>query len=280
METVYAIYYYYIFIDNDKDDYLAFIFSLKNPHNVPPTKFMNKTGSKHVIACEPDYGPVFGNVEKDGSDIFIGNNCNEMKSCSTRNNGTNGYECHPEYKSSLFVNTAEPNNTNFFAVLEYEVYSIDYENKEYIYNTCKYPDIIWNYIETKEISEELIENVDNDTDLFNDLNIVKCNNIAIRLKISKYCLKNPSQFLPNTQIIDQQYDSYLIKWIGNKQTELLYRASEHNYTFESFHKSCDDYDHLLVIIKNNGGWIFGGYTSMSWKVNNPNDKGCILYIFF
>ena len=164
-------------------------------------------------------------------------------------------------------------------VLDYEVYSTDYKSKEYIYNTCKYPDIIWNYIETKEISEKILKNVDNDTDLFNDLNIVKCNNKEIRLKISKCCLKNPSQILPNTQIVDQQYDSYLRKWIGNKQTELLYRASEYNYTFESFHECCDDYDHLLVIIKSTEGWIFGGYTSMSWKVNNSNGKGCILLYF-
>ena len=39
------------------------------------------------------------------------------------NNGTNGYECHPEYKSSLFVNTAGPDEENRFRVLDYEVYT-------------------------------------------------------------------------------------------------------------------------------------------------------------
>ena len=176
---------------------------------------MNKKESKYAIECNPNYGPIFRSGDKLGSDICIGNNCDIKNQCFTNNDGKHGYECHSEYQSSLLVNTAEPNNTNFFAVLDYEVYKIDYENKEYIYYYCKYPDIIWNYIETKEISEELIENVDNDTELFNDLNIVKCNNKEIRLKISKCCLKNPSQFLPNTQIVDQQYDSYLRKWIGN-----------------------------------------------------------------
>ncbi len=39
------------------------------------------------------------------------------------NDGTHGYECHPEYKSSLFVNTAGPDEENYFSVLDYEVYT-------------------------------------------------------------------------------------------------------------------------------------------------------------
>ena len=240
---------------------------------------MKRKESTFVVGCLPERGPVFLDGNKKGSDILIGDKCNTKNSCWTSNNGNKGYKCHPKYKSSLFVNTNEPDKENMFSVLDYEVYCIDYENIDYVYANCNYPDIVMEYIDTKDISEmSLTKSVDEDR-LRSDLNSIHCAEIAIRLKISKCCLKNPSQFLPNTQIVDQQYDSYLRKWIGNKQTELLYRASEYNYTFESFHECCDDYDHLLVIIKSTEGWIFGGYTSMSWKVNNSNGKGCILLYF-
>ena len=53
----------------------------------------------------------------------------------------------------------------------------------------------------------------------------------------------------------------IIRW------ELIYRASEHEYTAESFHKYCDDQGPTLVIIKSSDGWIFGGFTTQSWSGN-------------
>ena len=68
------------------------------------------------------FGPVFG----EGFDIFIKDNCNKENSCYIGNDGTHGYKCHPQYKSSLFVNTNEPDNKNAFTVLDYEVYTHNY----------------------------------------------------------------------------------------------------------------------------------------------------------
>ena len=45
----------------------------------------------------------------------------------------------------------------------------------------------------------------------------------------------------------------------------IYRASEHNYTGKSFHECCDNKGPTLIVIKSSGGWIFGGYTTQSWK---------------
>ncbi len=109
-----------IIIGEEKDDDKAFIFTFKNPHGVEPTKFMKKEGSDKAIRCDPDHGPVFcGN---DNNNIRINNMCNKSIN-EINNNGTNGYECHPEYKSSLFVNTAGPDEENRFRVLDYEVYT-------------------------------------------------------------------------------------------------------------------------------------------------------------
>ena len=47
----------------------------------------------------------------------------EDDDCFIYNDGTHAYECHPEYKFSLFVNTARPNEKKQFSVLDYEVYT-------------------------------------------------------------------------------------------------------------------------------------------------------------
>ena len=82
---------------------------------------MNKEDSQYAIECNPKYGPIFGNEKKYCSDLLIGNNCNEENSCHI--DGRHAYEYHPHYKNSLFVGTDEPDETNFFTVLDYEVYT-------------------------------------------------------------------------------------------------------------------------------------------------------------
>ena len=174
------------------------------------------------------------------------------------------------------MNTAEPDVKNSFTVLDYEVYCID-NYKDYIYDICKHPDIIWNYIETKDIPEESLKQFDDDIDLLNDLDAILCNDSDIRLKISQLCLKNPSELLPDTQIVNQQYDAILREWIGDCKWRLLYRSSEHDYTSKSFHEYCNGKGPTLIVIKSDEGWIFGGYTTQSWEVAHPDEFGSIYY---
>ena len=99
-----------------------------------------------------------------------------------------------------------------------------------------------------------------------DLDAIHYEDSNIRVKISRYYFKNPSEFLPDTQIVNKQYDSKLREWTGDYKWKLLYRASEHNYTGKSFHECCDDVKGpTLIVIKSSGGWIFGGYTTQSWS---------------
>ena len=61
------------------------------------------------------------------------------------------------------------------------------------------------------------------------------------------------------------YDDKMREWLGSDyDMKLLYRASEHGYTAKFFHNYCDDVKgQTLIIIKSDGGWIFGGYTTQS-----------------
>lgn len=38
----------------------SFIFTLTNPHNIPPTKYHRNPQSQSAIYCDPAYGPTFG----------------------------------------------------------------------------------------------------------------------------------------------------------------------------------------------------------------------------
>ncbi len=221
---------------------------------------MKRKEDNFAIACHPGDGPRFGN-----RDICIDHNCTEENSCCINNNGTNGYNCHPQYKSSLFVNTAKANEKNYFSVLDYEIFALDYQNRDNIIKLCKYPDIIWRYIETKDISEESLKHFNDDVELLNDLDAIHCEDNNIRVKISNYYFKNPSLFLPNTKLVNKQYDGKLREWLGDYKWKLIYRASEHEYSAESFHQYCDNKGPTLIIIKSSEGWIFGGYTTQSWR---------------
>ena len=233
---------------------------MKNPHGVEPTRYMKRKESEHAIEHDRWSGPIFGY-----DDIHIGEICNEKDSCSINNDDTFGYECHPEYKKSLFVNTAGVDEENRFSVLDYEVFGIDYESQENINKLCKHPDIIWEYIKTKDILEESLTQFDDEQELLSDLDAIHCEDSNIRVKISRYYFKNPSELLSDTQIVNQRYDDNLREWAGDHKWKLLYRASKHEYTGSSFHLYCDDKGPTLIVIKSSEGWIFGGYTTQSWN---------------
>ncbi len=234
-----------------KSDPKSFIFTLKGCNGIPPVQYMDQEHF-NTIYCNNEYGPTFATQHKCG---ILMHNSNILT-----------------LSNKLLRDVSIPFDDNPVIILDYEVLCIDYENRYTIDHLCKYPDIVWNYIQTKDIPEELLQNVEEEQDLLNDLNLIQMNDDNIRLKVLRY-LKNPSQFLPNTKIVGNQYDNVLREWIGDYQWKLLYRASEHEYTPESFHKNCDGKSPTLIIIKSTDGWIFGGYTTQSW-----NGKSILLYL--
>ncbi len=108
-----------IIIDEWKDDDEAFIFTLKNPHGVKPSKLIKKNDNNRAICCNPCYGPCFGL----GGDIGIYDNCNDNGGWTSFGNSAGSYECNSPLKNSLFVNTAKPDETNYFKVSDYEVFT-------------------------------------------------------------------------------------------------------------------------------------------------------------
>ncbi len=79
---------------------------------------MKREDNNRTIYCTPSYGPIFGY----GTDIGIYDNCNRDNGGWT-NFGCGSYECSSPLKSSLFVNTAGPDQRNYFKVSDYEVFT-------------------------------------------------------------------------------------------------------------------------------------------------------------
>ncbi len=109
-----------IIIGEWKDDDKGFIFTLKNLHGVEPSKFMKKKDNNRAICCNPSNGPIFGY----GTDIGICGNCNIKNGGWTNfGNSAGSYECNNSQKRAFFVNTAKPDETNYFKVSDYEVFT-------------------------------------------------------------------------------------------------------------------------------------------------------------
>lgn len=67
--------------------------------------------------------------------------------------------------------------------------------------------------------------------------------------------------------------------IDNKEFQLLYKASDNNWSAEFFHDLCDNKGATITIIQNDYGNIFGGYTSISWTSDRQykSDPAAVLF---
>jgi hypothetical protein len=78
---------------------------------------------------------------------------------------------------------------------------------------------------------------------------------------------------PSAIVGAQSAADALAQWLPSEQPtlELLYRASEHGWKTDSsrgkhddFHRLCDDQGPTLTIIQDVQGYVFGGFTEVSW----------------
>ncbi|KAK8814246.1 hypothetical protein WA158_008108 [Blastocystis sp. Blastoise] len=77
----------------------------------------------------------------------------------------------------------------------------------------------------------------------------------------------------NKEILENEMVELFVNWLGKeKKWKLLFRASEHNYLSDEFHKYCENKGETVTIIKHIGHDdcinIFGGYTNQSWNSSN------------
>jgi hypothetical protein len=92
----------------------TFIFTLKNPHNLPARKFALKAEKKdQAICCDSRYGPMFGGLCRD---VVVCDNCN----ANTQSNTWLGQS----YINDTRLGVAVFTNSTCFQVKEIEVFKI------------------------------------------------------------------------------------------------------------------------------------------------------------
>ena len=64
---------------------------------------------------------------------------------------------------------------------------------------------------------------------------------------------------------ENEFLQKIFEWSGYKKMELLFRGTRDGMTNTAFHNKCDNQGQTLTLIKNDKGYIFGGYASISWK---------------
>ena len=57
-----------------------------------------------------------------------------------------------------------------------------------------------------------------------------------------------------------------------RKLNLLYRASEHQFSIAKFHQLCDNTCKTLTIFKTEFGRLIGGYTPVSWASKYGRDR--------
>ena len=62
----------------------------------------------------------------------------------------------------------------------------------------------------------------------------------------------------------------LYEWTGGKDMELLYRGTRDGMTGDAFHNKCNNKGPTITLIKNEKGYIFGGYASIDWQGGSGN----------
>ena len=134
-------------------------------------------------------------------------------------------------------------------------------NKTKQINTAQLRILIWFFIRQYEIKHNNYVPVPLKCLILKFSNkIIGCNMLTLKEDIQLY------------QLLHHQLKTdYKISITKPLNFLMLYRASDNNFTSESFHKFCDNHAGTIVIIKSNYGNIFGGYTSIPWSSPSVDD---------
>ena len=77
----------------------------------------------------------------------------------------------------------------------------------------------------------------------------------------------------------EKYLNKILEWTGLKKMELLYRGSRDGTTSKAFHGKCDYKGPTICLYKNEKGYIFGGYASISWTSDGSTHEAKNSFIF-
>lgn len=147
---------------------------------------------------------------------------------------------------------------------------------------------------TKENHEEFLNLAPMDTKFIIQLIIKNYlskqkNNYAIMYHVPVVVINLITQFASNIfpcdQLLTIKEDYRFYQLIQNKfkekiqKIQLIFKASDHNFEPDKFHKCCDNKSPTLTIVQSEYGNIFGGFTMIPWTSSGGWYKDPNAFIF-
>ena len=77
----------------------------------------------------------------------------------------------------------------------------------------------------------------------------------------------------------KKYLEKIFEWTGYKRMDLLYRGSRDGTTSKIFHEKCDHKGPTICLYENEKGYIFGGFSSISWTSDGNTHEAKNSFIF-
>ena len=71
----------------------------------------------------------------------------------------------------------------------------------------------------------------------------------------------------------------IYEWSGFQKMELIYRGTRDGPESKNFHNKCDNQGQTITLFKNNKGYIFGGYSPISWGIRDKCINNSDFFIF-
>lgn len=92
-------------------------------------------------------------------------------------------------------------------------------------------------------------------------------------------MSTASNFL--TEVMVKQIVERLPDYLKYRDWDLVYRPDKHGWSLNTFYRNCENYGSSVLVIKDDGNSIFGGFANTSW-VNSRRfygDGECFLFTF-
>jgi len=89
--------------------------------------------------------------------------------------------------------------------------------------------------------------------------------------------------IESTIISSMVENENITEWLASagkkKEPKLLYRASRDGWGASDFHRMCDGKGATVTVVKSSGGYIFGGYTDVTWGQSGQCQSSTDSFLF-
>eukprot|EP01094_Clydonella_sp_ATCC50884_P014670 TRINITY_DN2514_c0_g1_i6.p2 TRINITY_DN2514_c0_g1~~TRINITY_DN2514_c0_g1_i6.p2 ORF type:complete len:249 (+),score=69.86 TRINITY_DN2514_c0_g1_i6:288-1034(+) len=78
--------------------------------------------------------------------------------------------------------------------------------------------------------------------------------------------------VPSNILEDRHWVRALLSWLPRgSRLELCYRGTRDGFGAAEFHTACDNRGPMVLLCQDEGGWVFGGFSSVGWRSGAEND---------